>query len=183
MKKPFELGIVVGRFQTLHTGHGEMIDTAIAICGQVGIFVGSSQESGTLKNPLTYEDRARILRKRFGDKVSIYPLPDIGVGNNAAWGNYVLQNVTERFGRTPDLLISGKEERRVNWFDSVEGLTIAELYVPKTIDISSTAMREHLIAGDRSAWQTYTDPLLWDEYDFLREKVIAAKDNPHTASI
>ncbi len=53
--KPFDLGVMVGRFQTLHTGHVYMIEKAVAVCERVGIFVGSSQESGTSKNPYTYE--------------------------------------------------------------------------------------------------------------------------------
>ena len=47
MDKPFALGILVGRFQTLHAGHQQMIETALSLCDQAGIFVGSSQESGT----------------------------------------------------------------------------------------------------------------------------------------
>ena len=43
MDKPFALGILVGRFQTLHAGHQQMIETALSLCDQVGIFVGSSQ--------------------------------------------------------------------------------------------------------------------------------------------
>ena len=43
MDKPFALGILVGRFQTLHAGHQQMIETALSLCGQVGIFIGSSQ--------------------------------------------------------------------------------------------------------------------------------------------
>ena len=139
MNKPFELGVTVGRFQTLHTGHVYMIEKAAAVCEKVGIFVGSSQESGTAKNPYTYEQRERFLREVFGDTVEIYPLPDIGVGNTSKWGDYVLKNVRERFGKAPDLLVSGKEERRVSWFDSVEGVSVAELYVSKIIDMSASA--------------------------------------------
>ena len=53
-KKPYKLGVLVGRFQTFHTGHEEIIRKAIELCEQVWIFVGSSQESGTLKNPFSY---------------------------------------------------------------------------------------------------------------------------------
>ena len=116
MDKPFALGILVGRFQTLHAGHQQMIETALSLCDQVGIFVGSSQESGTQKNPFPYALRKRMLEKLFGDRVGVYPLPDIGVGNTAAWGDYVLENVMQRFGRMPDLLVSGKETRRLDWF-------------------------------------------------------------------
>ena len=181
--KAFKLGIIVGRFQTFHTGHLYMVDKACAVCDRVGVFVGSSQESGTLKNPFTYEQRRDMLKKVFGDSVIIYPLPDIGVGNNSRWGDYVLENVRRRFGNAPDLLVSGKEERRVDWFDSAAGVTVAELYVPKTIDISATRMREFFIKDDRAEWQRYTPQALWSEYDKMREAVLAAKDNTFTSSI
>lgn len=182
-KKPFQLGIIVGRFQTFHLGHEDMIRTAVALCDEVGVFIGSSQESGTYKNPFTYEQRKEMLKALFGDSIRVYPLPDIGVGNNAKWGDYVLKNVQERFGRAPDLLISGKEERRLDWFDSVAGLRIAELYIPKTIDISATQMREWLIADNRDEWRRYTPQKLWNSYESMREAVLSAKENTKTDSI
>ena len=181
--KAFKLGIIVGRFQTFHTGHLDMIEKACAVCDRVGIFVGSSQESGTLKNPFTYETRRKMLQKGCGSRVTVYPLPDIGVGNNAKWGEYVLQNVRRNLGKAPDLLISGKEERRVSWFDGALGVSVAELYVPKTIDISATRMRAFFIEDDRAAWQRYTPPALWEDYEAMRQAVLAAKDNLQTASL
>ena len=181
--KPFELGVTVGRFQTLHTGHVYMIEKAVAVCGRVGIFVGSSQESGTSKNPYTYEQRERFLRKALGDRAEIYPLPDIGVGNTSKWGDYVLRNVRERFGKAPDLLVSGKEERRVSWFDSVEGVSVAELYVPKIIDMSASRMREFFIENRLDEWKKYTPEPLWDDYEEMKAAVLAAKDNLFTDSI
>lgn len=181
--KSYELGILVGRFQTIHSGHEQMIRKAIELCNQVGILIGSSQESGTFKNPFSYELRRDMLTAIFGDEVSIYPLPDIGVGNNAAWGEYVLDNVTAAFGRLPDLLVSGKEARRISWFDSVEGTSIAELYIPKAIDISASEMREHFVNNDLESWKQYTNPLLWDQYDKLRDIILASKENLETDSI
>lgn len=181
--KPFELGIILGRFQTFHTGHEYMINTAAAICDRLAVIVGSSQESGTLKNPFDYETRERILKKLFGNSVEVYPLPDIGVGNNSAWGDYVLENVRKFCGKAPDLLVSGKESRRLDWFDETQGVSAAELYVPKTIDISATKMRDFFIADNFAEWKKYTNPILWDEYEQLKAAVIAAKDNLETASL
>ena len=181
--KPYRLGITVGRFQTFHNGHQYMIDKAVALCERVGVFIGSSQESGTAKNPFDYQTRKRLLKKIYGDRVSVFPLPDIGVGNNSRWGDYVLDNVTERFGELPDLLVSGKELRRIDWFDSVKSLTIAELYVPKIIDISATQMRDYFLTGNVEAWKQFSDPALWDEFDTLRAVVEAAQEHQETASI
>ncbi len=182
-KKPFKLGILVGRFQTLHSGHEMMINTAVELCDEVAIFVGSAQESGTYKNPFSYEVRKDMLEKLFGDKIKIYPLNDIGVGNNSSWGEYVLNSIVENTGRYPDLHISGKEERRVSWFDGIEGVSIAELYIPKTIDISASEMREFFINGDFESWKKYTNPALYGEFEKLREIVVNSKDITQTSSI
>ena len=181
--KPYRLGILVGRFQTLHSGHTDMINRAIELCDKVGIFVGSSNESGTSKNPFSYETREDMLKTVFGNEVFVFPLPDIGVGNNSTWGDYVLKNVVERFGEMPDLLVSGKEARRVSWFDSVDGASIAELYIPKTIEISATEMRDFLINDDCESWKKYTDSKLWGKYKKLRQEVLLSKDNSETHSI
>ena len=183
MSKPYQLGITVGRFQAFHKGHQYMIDKAVALCESVGVFIGSSQESGTVKNPFSYETRERLLKKIYGDAIRVYPLPDIGVGNNSRWGDYVIDNVVAQCGEKPDLLVSGKEIRRIDWFDSVKSLTIAELYVPKIIDISATQMRAFFLTGDVESWRTYTDPALWDEFDTLKRIVEAAQSNTETASI
>lgn len=181
--KPYRLGITVGRFQTFHRGHQYMLDTALAVCERVGVFIGSSQESGTAKNPFDYETRRRLLTKVYGDRISVFPLADIGVGNNSIWGDYVLDNVQKRFGALPDLLVSGKESRRIDWFDSVKSLTIAELYVPRIVEISATQMREYFLTGNVDAWKRFSDPALWDEFETLRAAVEAAQTNQETASI
>ena len=181
--KPFSLGIIVGRFQTLHSGHEYMIRTALSLCQEVSIFVGSSQESGTAANPFSYQTRESLLRLLFGNQAYIYPLPDIGVGNNAAWGEYVLKNVVTHFDRNPDILISGKEMRRVSWFDGIDDVRISELYIPKTIDISASQMRNFLLEDDRESWQRYTNRALWGQYEPLRKIVLESRDNLETSSI
>ena len=182
-RRPYRLGIIVGRFQIFHAGHEFMIDKAVELCENVGIFIGSSQESGTYKNPFTYETRKGLIEAVYGDKIKVFPLPDIGVGNNNKWGDYVIENVEERFDTDPDLFISGKEERRIDWFDSVKGLTISELYVPKTVEISASQMREFMIRGDDISWRRYTDPRLWDRFEDLRKEVLRSHVNQYTSSI
>ena len=181
--KPFALGILVGRFQVVHAGHEQMIRTAMALCDRVGIFIGSSQESGTSKNPFPYALRRQLLENLFGGGVEIYPLPDIGVGNTAAWGDYVLENVRSRFGCLPELLVSGKESRRLDWFDSVEGVRIAELYIPKTIEISASQMREFLLRDARASWERYVSREIHSLYPELRALMLASQKNERTMSI
>lgn len=182
-KKSYRLGIIVGRFQDLHKGHEMIISKALELCDQVGVFIGSSQEAGTNKNPFSYELRKELLENVYGDLLKIYPLPDAGLGNVPAWGDYVLQNVKERFGRYPDLLVSGKEERRIDWFDNAAELAISELYVPKSVDISGTRMREMFLNNEEEAWKNYTNPANWHEYAKLRDIYLSAKDRMDTKSV
>lgn len=181
--KPYELGIIVGRFQTFHLGHQDMIDKAAELCSTVGVFIGSSQEAGTEKNPFSYELRKSLLESVYGDRINIFPLPDIGVGNTSKWGDYVLDNVMRRFGRQADIFISGKEERRLDWLGSAAGLGIAEMYIPKSIKISASELREHFIKGDAEAWRQFTDKRLWHRFDELRGIVLNSYKNKDTASI
>ena len=180
-EKVYSLGVIVGRFQVLHLGHVDMINQAIELCDQVGIFIGSSQESGTLKNPYAYEKRKELLQILFGDKIKIYPLPDIGVGNVPLWGDYVIKNVVEQFGRKPDAFISGEESRRQSWLDDYPG--IHEVYVPKTIDISATKMIQFLINDEESEWQKYIDSKLYSQYAELRELALKSQANLETSSL
>ena len=183
MNKPFELGLLVGRFQTFHTGHETMVRTALALCENVGVLIGSSQEHGTLKNPFTWETRAALLQKVFGGEIMLAPLPDIGVGNTAKWGEYVLQNAETRFGRLPDLLVSGKEKRRIDWFDSAPGALVAELYIPKTVEISASQMRAYFLENDFENWKRFMNPVLWDSFEPLRAEMLAARGHTETKSV
>lgn len=183
MSKPYKLGILVGRFQTLHKGHEDMINSAAELCERVAIFVGSSQESGTSTNPFSYETRKEMLYCVFGNKISVFPLPDIGVGNTPSWGEYVIQNVVDACGRKPDLFVSGKEERRATWLSGVSGENVAELYIPKKIDISASKLRGYMIDGERKKWESYSSERLFDMYDDLRKQLLASKDNNETKSI
>jgi len=181
--KPYSFGLMVGRFQTLHSGHEMMLRKAVELCERTGVFIGSSQESGTEKNPFSYETRAAMLRAVMGDSIELYPLPDIGVGNNSKWGEYVLDKVYEQAGCLPDLLVSGKEPRRIDWFDCERGFGISELYIPKTIDISATRMRQFLVDDDFESWKGYVNPALWEMYEALRTEVLASLNNKTTMSI
>lgn len=180
--KPFSLGIIVGRFQTLHAGHEYMIRTSMSLCRETAVFIGSSQESGTETNPFPYSVRENLLHLLFGYDLPVFPLPDIGAGNNSDWGSYVLENVRARMNRDPDLLVSGKETRRVSWFDGLD-VKISELYIPKTIDISASRMRSFFLDNDEESWRRYTDRKLWGQYEALRQLVLAARDHSETASL
>lgn len=179
----FRLGLIVGRFQPLHLGHMDMIDRAAELCDDVLVFVGSSQESGTGNNPFTYELRKEMLEAVYGNRICVRPLPDVGLGNNSAWGRHVLGSAEACMGQAPDLFVSGTETRRRSWFSGIDGIFPSSLMVPKRLPISAVNVRRLLAEGDLEGWKACVDPAMYGLYGVLREAVLTASNDAVTASL
>ena len=158
-----------------------MVNKALELCEQVGILIGSSQESGTLNNPFDYEFRKEQIGRMFGEEIQVGPLEDIFADSAINWGKFVMECAERSFGCHPDLFVSGKEERRLRWFN--EDSAIAELYVPKSIDISAARMIQLLIDDDQQTWKAYMDSKLYDQYERLRAGALKSKDKLYTDSM
>ena len=92
-----KVGLYVGRFQPLHTGHIEAIKYALNKVDKLIIVIGSSQYSYTLENPFTSGERISMVRKGLEDagielsKYQIVPVPDINI--HTLWVSYVTSYV------------------------------------------------------------------------------------------
>lgn len=53
--------VIVGRFQPFHEGHKQVVDSYIDEYELV-LAIGSASEEGTEENPLSFEDRKKIIR-------------------------------------------------------------------------------------------------------------------------
>ncbi|MBO4322944.1 MAG: adenylyltransferase/cytidyltransferase family protein [Clostridia bacterium] len=179
--KAFGLGIVAGRFQPLHLGHCDVIDTALRLCRRVGVMIGSSQESRTRNNPLSYEERSRLLRQVYRDSIEICPLPDIGVGNTELWGMYLLKTAELYFGERPEVIISGEEDRRLSWFGP--GSDILELQVIKARKISATDLRKLLAARDTASAALSVPTGILPALDYIAYRVADSADGIPTESL
>lgn len=87
--RPYDSGLLVGRFQTFHKGHQKLIETGLMLCDRLLVFVGSAQEFGTERNPLNVETRIEMIKNVFStDRVMIYALPDLTNGDDIRpeWG-------------------------------------------------------------------------------------------------
>ena len=182
MDKAFKFGLLLGRFQTFHNGHREMVRTALHTCDKVLLFIGSSQESRTEKNPFTYEERREFITSVFKKEINagtliILPLEDRGLGNNSSWGQYVLDSIPAEYGK-PDVAISAKEERRTTWYPD-----IAELLIPKYGDISATQVRKLMTEGNRTEWQKLVPSQNHRLFNKMREILIKSECNTNTQSI
>lgn len=143
MYKKFKLGFMVGRMQPIHKGHQQLIDLGLELCEKFVILLGSSNESRTKSNPLTFTERYELIKKIYGNKVEVYPIVDIGIGYLPEWGNYIMNTVKFYCDSYPDFYIGGVEEGRKDVFNNYPN--ISTLYIGRDkIDVSGTQIRDYL---------------------------------------
>lgn len=142
----YKCGLYIGRFQPIHIGHESVIRKMLDECEQIIIVIGSAQESGTERNPFTFEQRADLItnvfyRECLNGRISIIPLRDrYQPANDASWGDYVFQNVWDITHRVPDAVYEGEEEERNTWYDNLD---VDIVKVPRSeIPISATELRK-----------------------------------------
>ena len=109
-----KVAFVSGRFEPIHKGHQLLIDEAFKLEKNVAILICSSQESRTRQNPLSYEERKELIKKIY-PKAIIIPVPDMGIGNNEKWGDFLLDTL-KKYDCEPTFFVTGEEERRESWF-------------------------------------------------------------------
>lgn len=164
----FDYGLVVGRFQGIHKGHISIIKTALELCNHVVVFIGSSQESGTKLNPFDFIYRMNCIKKCFPGvtpyELIILPLPDIGVGDNALWGDYIIKQYREYTGHLPQLYVSGYEDRRCTWFDNYSDINLLNIS-KSACPYSGTLVRECLKNDDVAKFYELVPQQLHCEYE------------------
>ena len=144
--KKYKCGLYIGRFQPIHIGHESIIRNMLDECEQVIIAIGSAQESGTTKNPFTFEQRADLIINVFyhyviASRMFVIPIRDRDrPANDASWGEYVFQNVWDITHRVPDVIYEGEEDERSTWYDN---LNVEVVKVPRSeILVSATQIRK-----------------------------------------
>lgn len=179
--KPYDVALIVGRFQPFHNGHKSLVDTALKLCDRVLILVGSAQEYGTLRNPYSASTRIDVIRAIYGadnEMVRVAELNDLTNENDitADWGRYVLKNVKTHIRKAPSLMVYGNDEFRSRWFDPEDITETAEIVIPRSrLPISATQLREALVRDDFDFYAKYTDEKEHKLYDRLRRELLATE--------
>jgi len=96
-----DLGVVIGRFQVanLSDGHCFLIDHALDCHRNVVVLVGSSQEAGTINNPLNFPIRQRMIKEMY-PQITVVAAPDFP-GNNKRWSHHIDASI-KSLGMTVD---------------------------------------------------------------------------------
>ena len=154
--KPYDIGLICGRFQTFHKGHEKLVDTGLMLCDRLLILIGSAQECGTERNPLNINTRTKMLKE-------IYE-----------WGRYLLDNVDRYIYKNPEVMIYGNDESRSQWFDKKDLANTTELIINRAeLPISATMLRQLMVADSRKEWMKWVNPKLHKMYDELRRELMS----------
>ena len=175
--KPYDVGLICGRFQTFHKGHEKLIETGMLLCDRLLILIGSAQECGTERNPLNINTRTKMLKMVYGDNPSImiYALPDLSNENDIRpeWGRYLLQNADRYIFKNPDVMIYGNDESRSAWFDKADLKNTTEVIINRNeLPISATMLRQYMVEDNRKAWMELVNPKLHKMYDEIRSELM-----------
>lgn len=76
MSKQYETAVLIGRFQPIHAAHLQIFERALEEASQLLVFVGSSTEVRTIRNPWTFEQRKEIINRAVKDLVGEDQRPD-----------------------------------------------------------------------------------------------------------
>lgn len=178
--KPYDVGLICGRFQTFHIGHESLVETGIKLCDRVLILIGSAQECGTERNPFNINTRTKMLRCIYGDNANIliYGISDLTNENDIRpeWGRYLLDNVDRYIYKAPELMIYGNDESRSKWFDPEDIRDTSEFIVNRgRIPISATMVREAMVFDKRKEWMSMVNPKLHKMYSELRDELMSVQ--------
>lgn len=169
MSKLFKLGFIVGRFQLCHKGHEELINIGKSLCEKFVVIVGSTNESRTVKNPFTFEERKEMIHTVCGEDVIVLPIVDIGIGYVPEWGNYLINTIKANVGEEPDFAIRGAEFGREKWLPKEK--QISEFILDRSkIQISATQCRKDLLKFKADNLSNKYTPIQFEKYaEILRE--------------
>ena len=181
--KQYKKGLILGRFQMLHKGHEYIIDKPLELCESLLVLIGSSDKSNTIDNPFDYELRKFMLEEVYKDKIKIAPLPDLGVGNVPAWGDYVLENAL-KLDCYPDCIIFGIESKCDTWFNDNIKEKINFIKIDRQdIKINASTLRQYMYDNEYDKWKEFVNPVLYNYYSMLRINLMKAYISPSKPKI
>ena len=156
--KKYNHSFMIARFQPLHNGHKFIIDKMLHDSENITIILGSAQESGTEKNPLTVAQREKLIENLYGkkDNVKILSLADVDCDLDHWYGHVMgfLKEKVSQFG-FPEAYYCGDMEngRYYNKGEFKIELVDREGQIGNK-KISGTELR-HKIKSHKTDWRFY----------------------------
>jgi len=182
----FKLGLIIGRFHHIHTSHEKMIRIALQSCRRVMLIVGSSQISGTERNPFNLHTRMKLIREVFEYEIEeglllLAHTDDMTHEDDhcKAWGDFLINKINmwrAHYGvnEEVDCFVYGNDEERSAWFKPEHIEKISHIVLSRQSDnLSATSVRNLLVSNDRTAWKIYSPRPIHKMYPEIRAELMA----------
>lgn len=128
-----DVGVIVGRFQVheLHEGHRRLIDRVRASHDRVIIFLGLSRLRNTLRNPLDFRARQRMINETYPD-IDVHHIED--VRDDQEWSKELDAQIQKWTSPNQSVLLYGSRDSFLNhYFGRYRAEVLeAEVYVSAT---------------------------------------------------
>ena len=142
-------------------------------CEIIIIAVGSAQKSGTIRNPLSFEFRKRLIEETYSDcldRIRVIPIKDREkYSDDASWGDYLFQQIYEQCNLKPTVIYEGFENERRHWYDSYNIPVI--LISRQQLPISGTDLRRAIKADYKKFVLPYLPNAIHKHYDLIRKEI------------
>lgn len=161
MNKPYDFGIVIGRFQPFHSAHQKLIEHSLSLAEKVIVILGSARSASDVKNPFTPRMREEIIRACFPNEakrlifraVRDYPY------NDHVWTAEV-QNIVNEETENPEkdfkkiAVVGFFKDRSSYYLNLFPQWTFEEFYTPdkKLLSINATVVRENFF-NETADWK------------------------------
>ena len=125
------VSVIIGRFQPFHNGHKRTVDAALGQASKVLLLVGSASTARSMQNPLTYDERKRMIAEIYPvenaeGRLIIQPIDDT-LYDDATWirdveaivkstAGYLKTSDQDRSADNDIVFLSAFGADRVSWY-------------------------------------------------------------------
>lgn len=143
-----DVAVYVGRFQPFHLGHLALLKHALELAPTVVVVMGSAWQARTPKNPLTWQERAEVVRLALGDeergRVKFLPMRDHY--DELRWVRAVQRGVADLCGEAASVALVGHHKDATSeYLRSFQGWTV--ISVERVPGADGSALRDALYAS------------------------------------
>lgn len=154
MKKPFDLAVVIGRFQPFHIAHHNLVAKALEQAEKVLICLGSCDIARNIKNPFSATERSEMILQsfpeHFPDTIHIERIRD-QMYNDTLWVKSIQTAVDKHlpfFGA--EVVLVGHKKDSSTWyldmFPAYEYIDVDQ----ETPDLNATTIRNQFFGGNKT---------------------------------
>ncbi len=183
-----KVGVFLSRMQPIHNAHLWMIENALKENDKVLVIIGSSNKSGTERNPLPIDIRKSIVesaiyehlknKNYMQESIKIITLSDWSSEENnddKEWGRLIYYNVVGNMGvREFSYYSSENSEMIKGWFEEELKERINFRFFSRNNEfngLSATKVREAILNNDDEYIKKYCPIEVFERKNFIKEAI------------